>query len=127
MVDKSGCPQSCYCADHCQPSQTLSQLSCIGFVFYGLRHSFSYWLYLMLLHRDCILLKINFNVVMLVGIILCFPLLVLHVFVQSNRYFEVNMDSIVHDSSVCDGLVCCLYVSNQYACFPVSISDVSSL
>jgi len=64
---------------------------------------------------------------MLVGLILCFPLLVLHVFVQPNRHFKVNMDSIVHDSSVCDGLVCCLYVIDQYACFPVFPSDVSSL
>lgn len=54
----------------------------------------------MLLHCDCILLKINLNVFMLVGIILCFPLLILHVFVQPNGHFKVNMDSIVHDSSV---------------------------
>jgi hypothetical protein len=79
------------------------------------------------LHRDCILLKINFNVFMLVGFILCFPLLVLHVFVQPNRHFKVNMDSILHDSSVCEGLVCCLYVSGQSACFPVFPSDASSV
>jgi len=81
----------------------------------------------MLLHRDFILLKTNFNVFVLVGIILCFPLLELQVFVQPNRHFKVNLDSIAHDSSVCDGLVCCLYVSDQSACFPLFPSDVSSL
>lgn len=64
---------------------------------------------------------------MLVGIILCFPLLVFHVFVQPNRHFKVNMDSVANDSSVCDGLVCCLYVSDQSACFPVFLNDASSL
>jgi hypothetical protein len=59
MADKSAFRPSCYCAALCQPRKAPSF---IPFVFYGMSLSFSYLVYLMLLHSDCILLKINFNV-----------------------------------------------------------------